>query len=1625
MMSCELDIKALIVQNVKNLFVLRGAGVVDGATYDLDPDLIAILDDIASETGTELYEILDSGRKVKISITVPDSTLRSYGKTAKPSWKTPYQREQDIFDIDHGAVADNIQKLYDKKAKEFERLLQDVLLAAQAKVSELRRSGIADDELANFSRVVAELQENPDKKQRALAVARFVAEAASIMQESVKNLPAIQHAIDSTEGKEREDVLEIAFLTVSNLMEHVGFYESALRDMRQAVAATIDSPLKKLVEQASVDLGRIKDFYSTLAKEVSLDSLQETVSDKFNKAKQEHLKELSRLEELYKKSVSNIERNRIRAKIDKLSTDFENLAPSNSVLEAHLVGDAVDSSLLHKFVLSGMDNSDVFVQGFTSLLKQRMQQATMAFKTRSSKFLASFQSLIDNGLDPTKIEENFRELHEDINVFRYDEDKDEIVEERVKYFKDDVSHKWRTEYSSYRARVAKLTAAIRRERKAEDHTQLLKLENDLSQLSLEFSKWKRENLEGEFNEDYQAIQSLLDTPFVFDGRTVTARELRDRHFSVITDIQNRIDLFQGGVPSDEDLLAIQNEREAYEMMRSPAGKTEGTEEWRLMELLNEFHNKMADATQAWVITPEALRKFERDKARINRQLREGVLTQEEADRWMTANVTINFDPRYWTARKNLVGKLGAIANQMKELTGDSSRVELEEFYRTLEELNRKYRDHNGIINGTALKEEERTLTKLVDTQIETLKSEGRKAFGGYLGAWFDSEWASYQSDIDRHIGYIHEIKKMDPTLSAPMSRANMTVIKGELERLRKEQSALPREALKRKGLDQAAMDTFMDLFKTYELTLKELGALTDSFYSSYYYDEYSKQRKIFLSGFDETAVDRKLLTATIRGKKYSQAPDGFYRPVLPNGNFSREEPFTFSEIKDELFDEEFKESAWYVDNHYESTVWDRDAKAFTTKMAPIYSWRVTRPANKNFIQEEAPNQSWKKRKVKDSYRNPDGGLDIAGQPKPKASVWRDAETEALRAANPELWKFRDTMISEYMDAQSYYDPKDRMGMRVPTVRKDLNLTSIGEGKLTKNVLEDLKRDWTLNDQDLEQGYTMSDEMGFEKRVVPIMLRGKMDADVVSNNILKTIGKYVGQSEVYKARRELAKTAKAIESTLEHESHTPSSRRINRIAARLGFKRHLKAKGENQRLDTIRSLTRMIVYGESVSHDTDAGKQWYKVVSNLLGIKAMSIFAGTWLSQGVNWVGGTIQQVIKTSMVSGSAKFGFSDLVWAGKTYLQNGDQFVKDIGRVSNRSFWTQFAELFDANEFELIDAFGNQLDRTGLIKNARVDIFMGVKTIVEHELFMTTLMAFSRNYLVNSDQGKIPLKDAFEMRGGSIALKAGVDLSEKEMMDIKGYMNALLKDINGNYNKLDKTLIETYWFGKSLLFMRKWIITQSMHRWGGKKFSIEQDRIIEGYYVTTAKFIANGFKTRDMNALKALLWTDESADPTLTSMERDAIKRTKTEFGLMVALTLILQYVLGYDDEDEDRFKKLQKAPTGVPAATYILAKAISEQSIFLPVVNAREYQVLKNNLLSNLFPFADQAIDIARKDFDFQNIVDPDDPFLVRQKAKGPFHEKGDIKLFTDLSKIIGFNAAKRSPIEALRTFEKNLNR
>lgn len=1625
-MTCDFDLKRLIEANARNILALRELGVVEGGTYTATQELVDALDQIYNETGVDMYVLEDNGARLKIRLFVSDETVKSYqhSEDARPG-KTPREQSEDLFDVDHDEVLKAIQATYETNFSGLKRLLEDVMLSAQSKVSQLRKQGISDEMLANFSRIVADIKENPDVRAQVLAVARFVSEAGAVLSESAKVLPQFNAVIASTPESERFAVEEKIFVQMSNLMESVMIYESALRDMKEAVAGQYDNVFKKMVDKAISDLETVKSYYAVRAKSVALDNIDTSTAEKFERLKRNHEAEMAKLKEELDKAKTDRAKSRITAKMARLDAEFRKYSPSRERLEDHLVGNEQDSSLVSKFLLAGVDNPDLLVQGFTKMVKDKLAQAARNFREKSVKFTTAYQSLVETGkIDNTKAEDTFRELHVDVEISRYDPDTDTIVVDRVKYFDDAIDQKWRVPYSKFRARTAQLTFKIRQERQKEDHTELLRLENELSALNLEFTKWKRENIEGEFNEAYQEIQSILDETFTLDGRTATLAEMREQYFSVITDIQNRIDLFQGGVPSDEDLAEIQQQRNRYEAMRSTAGKVPGSVEYQIAQRLTEYHDRMNEATEAWVISPEAMQKFTRDKARIERRLREGSITQEEADRWFAANSTVVFDPRYWTARKKIVENLAQTANRIKELTGDASRVDLEDFYKNLESINKKYRDHNGIINGTQLTDEERFDTKKLDETIEDLKKEGRKAFGGFLGQWFDDEIKKVRADMDRHVAMIARVRQDDPT-NSEFTKAQITILRGELTKLKKMEKDLVREALERKGLSTDQMALFNSLYSEYESNLRELGKLTDSFNSQYYYDEYAKQRKIFIDSITEEEVASALNSRAIfNGKRYGLDPkDGLYKPVMFNGKFGKDNPLTYQMIKDELFDEDFKSSDWYRANHYEAIVWDPKERQFSTKMVPIYSWKVTRPANKNFIQSEAPNQSWKKRKVKDSYRNPNGGLDLDGRPKPKKEVWRNPAYEAKRAAKPELWAFRDTMIAEYLAAQEYFDQGDRMGMRVPSIVKDLNLTSIGETGLAKRSLDDIKRKWVRTEQDRDEGLSQSDESGYEKRVVPIMLRGRLEAELVSDNILETVGKYVGQAEVYKARRELARSSRAVEDTLAHSRHTPSTSVSSKMAKFLGFNRFLKKRGENQRLDTIRFLTKMMVYGESVFHETERGQLWYKRLSNLLGLRAMSIFSFSGLSQAVNLAGGLTQQLIKTGISGGDARFGFSDLLWAEKEFVFNSTAFVRDIGRVSGKSFWTQFAEVFDVNDLDLVDNFGEEIRRAGLVKNIRADMMSAAKTAVEHELFMTTLMAFSRAHLVDSPSGKIPLKDAFEMKSGVLRLKEGVELSQAQMNDIKGYINALMKDINGNYNKLDKTVAEGFWFGKAMLFLRKWIINQTIHRWGGKQFSIEQDRIIQGYYITTGAFYKDAFSQGNRDAILSLFWT--SLDKTMTDRERDAINRTKTELGLLLLLSLTIRYVLGYDDDDEDRFKKLEKSSDLYAATTYVAVKALSEQSIFLPGINAREAQVLKNNLFSNVFPYADQVIDIVRKDFDFGAILDPDDPFLVEYKVKTGIHKRGDTRLAADFWKLLGRTNAKVSAVEALKTFEQNLNK
>jgi len=337
------------------------------------------------------------------------------------------------------------------------------------------------------------------------------------------------------------------------------------------------------------------------------------------------------------------------------------------------------------------------------------------------------------------------------------------------------------------------------------------------------------------------------------------------------------------------------------------------------------------------------------------------------------------------------------------------------------------------------------------------------------------------------------------------------------------------------------------------------------------------------------------------------------------------------------------------------------------------------------------------------------------------------------------------------------------------------------------------------------------------------------------------------------------------------------------------------------------------------------------------------------------------------------------------------------------------------------VDSFGKQLYSKGLLRQVNLNNFAFFKNVVEHELMMKVVIAFAKGYHVDTPDGKVALKDAFTVEGGRLVPK--YDISDSELSVIRGNIASLLRDINGNYGKLDKTMIEQYWLGRTITFMRKWMTPMIVARYSGQKFSVEQDRVTRGYIwesMLLTKDAFAGFSETGFRGIGAILLPEIGV--TLTEQEKDALRRTRTEIGIILGLWLLYRFALGYDDEDKDRFKDLKKESYWLQGLTYSLVKANSEQSTFLPVLGFDEAAKVIGQPMTNSAPIISDLWDIVSDDIDWH--LDPRQIEFEKYKRDSGTNQKGDLKAAAHLWKLLGLTTLKQDPVEALKTFEQNLN-
>jgi hypothetical protein len=418
----------------------------------------------------------------------------------------------------------------------------------------------------------------------------------------------------------------------------------------------------------------------------------------------------------------------------------------------------------------------------------------------------------------------------------------------------------------------------------------------------------------------------------------------------------------------------------------------------------------------------------------------------------------------------------------------------------------------------------------------------------------------------------------------------------------------------------------------------------------------------------------------------------------------------------------------------------------------------------------------------------------------------------------------------------------------------------------------------------------------------------------------------------------------------------------------------------------------------------------KVFSKLLGVRAWSLMAGSVLPQGANLMNGILQGLLR------SPSLPFSPKQWMeAHAYVMSvgASSYMADMHKAGDKSKFTLMMDYLQAIPDDLLNTAGYELEGSAAKRAMSSDLLFFVKNSVEWELSASTFYAMATSYKVNYRGKQVTMWDMFEKKNGrleTVPMTTEENAAFVQEMDrfIK-LLSAANREINGNYASLDQTLIQRFWLGRAVFFLKKFIVPFFEVRYSKRRYSNEYETYVEGYYLTATKMLYNSIKlfmqNKDLDSLTFLYETG-------SDQEKQALKSFVMEVAILAILAIVTKMM--YDEDDEERFQELKKSSYLYQVLTFTALKTKSEMKTFFFPFGVDELDRLKRNAFTEIFPFLSQAVDLI-KTIDFEDFE------LETYKRDTGFAEKGDLKFTHQLMKMIGLNPGKNvDPIQAIKNLE-----
>jgi hypothetical protein len=388
---------------------------------------------------------------------------------------------------------------------------------------------------------------------------------------------------------------------------------------------------------------------------------------------------------------------------------------------------------------------------------------------------------------------------------------------------------------------------------------------------------------------------------------------------------------------------------------------------------------------------------------------------------------------------------------------------------------------------------------------------------------------------------------------------------------------------------------------------------------------------------------------------------------------------------------------------------------------------------------------------------------------------------------------------------------------------------------------------------------------------------------------------------------------------------------------------------------------------------------------------------------------------------------------------------MAEIYQQGPKSWDVQLVEIFDPERDRFMHHFGESMTRTpgkdySYLILQRMNDF---RRTTQLQAAIQGLFGMMKHQIIPTTDGKnIKYFDAWELKDGKIQLKPNVDptwgitytpegeqkLGAKFLQKRNEYQRAL-DNMNGAMSKEDSPEAERYLAFRYVSFFRRFLTAMLMNRFAKNRVDYQLGDFKEGFYWTFLKLMGNSFKTLGRNL------------PNMNATEKQAVFRVMTEAGTILLMKyLLLATILGFDDDDEDRYAKLRKNSDALPlwfvhddpSREFNMAGWLKNHAIL------QTMQISAEN--SQFYPFPGWGLNNYKDFFNLKSMamgptintyldIVGDAYYMATGNEKAKYQRdasaydwgrQGDYKLWNHVGKSFGFTSSTVEPAIAVRNFQ-----